>query len=111
MKIGDVEDLSIQTLEALTVEEAMALKKTEKMFRKLDCNQRLPGEHSGVQAKPTLSRGHFAWKLPFLPEHTVNDKKIADLLCDKDMLVIDEFIERCRSNLDRKLMPGKINID
>ena len=74
-KDGDVEDLSIQALEALAVEEAKALKKTEKMFRKLDCNQRLLAEHSGVQAKTTVTRGRSAWKLPFLPELTVNDKK------------------------------------
>ncbi len=73
---GDVEDLSIQSLEVLTVEEVKALNKTKKIFRKLDNNQRLLAEHSGIQAKTNLSRRRYAWKLPFLPELTENDKKL-----------------------------------
>ncbi len=63
---GDVEDLSIQTLEVLAVEEAKVLKKTKKMFRTLDYNQILLAEYSGIQAKTNLSRRHHAWKFPFL---------------------------------------------
>ena len=72
----DVEDLSIQTLEVLTVEEVKALKKTKKMFRKLYYDQRLLTEHSGIQAKTNLSRRCYAWKLSFLSELTENDKKL-----------------------------------
>ena len=35
-------------------------------------------------------------------------KNIADLLRDKDMLMIDEIVERFRSNEYKKLMPGKL---
>jgi len=35
-------------------------------------------------------------------------KIVADLLSDKDILMIDEIVERFRSNLYRKLMPGKL---
>jgi len=35
-------------------------------------------------------------------------KKITDLLCDKDVLMIDDIVEIFRSNLYRKIMPGKL---
>ena len=51
---GDVEDLSIHTLEVLAAEEANALKQTKRIFRKLDHDQRLLAEHCGIQAETNL---------------------------------------------------------